>query len=215
MWQPRVCFAEDDPLLRRVTSMSLRMAHFTCEAFEDGAKASAAIEADPSRFHLVCLDGSMGGGEKDGLPTLRRIQEFFDRRTAAAAEAAARAAFSEEGEGADGDAPPAPKPLPAPPVVILTGETDPEVHSGFLEAGAVRVVVKPVKLEQLKALHELVSRETSCSVAGWLHGHGSDAGGSVHDEWMAATSGRKRSVSSIRTASEPQSRRGSSTLSEW
>lgn len=43
-----------------------------------------------------------------------------------------------------------------PPVVFLTGESDPRLHEQYRAAGADRVIVKPVSLESLKAIGELV-----------------------------------------------------------
>ena len=35
------------------------------------------IAAEPERAALVLLDANMGGGERDGLQTLRRIVQFY------------------------------------------------------------------------------------------------------------------------------------------
>lgn len=161
--RPRACLAEDDPLLRRVTSMTLGVAGFAADVFEDGLAASAAVEAAPGRFDVVILDGNMGGGDRDGLETLRRLSRFFGGGAASA--------------GQPGQPPPG-----APPVVILTGETDPAEHALYLGAGAARVIVKPAKLEQFQALQELVAKRRAQQAfpavpVGWLDGAAAAARG--------------------------------------
>jgi CheY-like chemotaxis protein len=75
-----------------------------------------------------------GGGERDGLPTLYRIIALYSSTVLTSTA-------------------PAPR---RPPVVFLTGESDPRLHAQYSAAGADRVVVKPVSLESLKAIGELV-----------------------------------------------------------
>lgn len=167
--------------------MSLRMAKFECDVFADGKAASEVVEANPSCYDLILLDAQMGGGDCDGLPTLRRLKEIYERATS------------------DGNI------APPPAIVILTGETNEEVHATFLEAGAARVIVKPAKLEVFQSLHALVQRGQDTLMAGWMKGRKeggpppSNPGGGGHV--------RRRSVSGSRGSSPV--RRGSSTMSEW
>lgn len=86
-------------------------------------------ERDPWWADLILLDSRMGGGERDGLPTIRRIRELYTRLS-----------------------------LPAPPIVILSGETDPAAVEAFKAAGAVQVLRKPVSLITLRELLQLVTR---------------------------------------------------------
>lgn len=75
---------------------------------------------------IVILDGHMGGGDLDGLPTLKRILALYADRG-----------------------------LPVPPVVILSGEADPAVSADMSAAGAAQVVLKPAKAEALRGLRQL------------------------------------------------------------
>jgi DNA-binding response OmpR family regulator len=54
-----VCYADDDALLRRVTSMTLKLAQFDADVFEDGLAAAVAIERAPEAYDLIILDASM------------------------------------------------------------------------------------------------------------------------------------------------------------
>lgn len=70
---------------------------------------------------------SQGGGDRDGLPTLRRLAALFAERG-----------------------------LPLPPVVVLSGEGSPAAAEAFAAAGAARVLRKPATLDALKLLLQLV-----------------------------------------------------------
>lgn len=140
---PRVCFAEDDALLRRVTAMTLKMAQLDADVFPDGRKATDAVARDLTEYALVILDANMGGGDLDGLPALQRICELY--------------AASPQGAGA------------RPPVVILTGEADPAVHQAFTDAGAARVLVKPAKAEHFKELRKLITQHRGAAGGGGRH----------------------------------------------
>lgn len=105
------------------------------------AQPAEAQPANPRRFEqekdlrcadLVILDSHMGGGERDGLPTLCRILALF--RAAA---------------------------VPPPPVVILSGEGEQETVDSFYAAGAARVLRKPARLEDFQMLQRLVERRGS------------------------------------------------------
>lgn len=71
----------------------------------------------------------MGGGERDGLPTLLRVNDIFSARK-----------------------------LPRPPVAILTGDTDTSVREAFLRAGASIVILKPCSLKTLRHLKAIGER---------------------------------------------------------
>lgn len=75
---------------------------------------------------------AQGGGDLDGLPTLTRLVAFFAER--------------------DGSLDPLQAKKPPPPIVLLTGETHPEVHARFIEAGAARVITKPAGAVQFEEL---------------------------------------------------------------
>lgn len=93
----------------------------------------------------------MGGGDKDGLPTLVRMRELFAARG-----------------------------VPAPPIVLLTGDSGAEEHAAIMDAGATRVVVKPatqVALRGLSALAEKFRESSQRGAGGRLRPpSGSDAG---------------------------------------
>lgn len=75
----RVYAAEDDALLRRVLTMTLRLAGMTAEMVEDGLLLESALEADPLSADIILTDSYMGGGDRDGLPTLGRILALYER----------------------------------------------------------------------------------------------------------------------------------------
>lgn len=68
----------------------------------------------------------MGGGDKDGLPTLRRVNQFFTSRS-----------------------------LSRPPVVMLTGEGNSAAREELLKAGASAVLLKPCSVETLRELRQM------------------------------------------------------------
>lgn len=79
----------------------------------------------------------MGGGERDGLPSLQRIRDFFTQHN-----------------------------LRAPPVVILSGESDAKEHERYIQAGAARVVVKPASQKDLRGLRALATAHRLTVAAG-------------------------------------------------
>lgn len=90
-------------------------------------------EANPAAYNLCIFDGNMGGGAKDGLPSLERARAFF----------AARPNLRE------------------PPIVILSGEADPREQARYVERGAARVVLKPASQEALRGLRALACEHAS------------------------------------------------------
>lgn len=54
-----------------------------------------------------------------------------------------------------------------PPIVILSGESDPDVHARFMEAGAAKVLLKPASQEALRGLRAIAaSYKSARSAAG-------------------------------------------------
>lgn len=90
---------------------------------EDGLEVVKLCERDPESADIILLDANMGGGDRDGVPTMRRLAALYAERG-----------------------------LPLPPLVMLSGETDPDTVAEFSVAGATRVLTKPATLQELKTL---------------------------------------------------------------
>ena len=52
-------------------------AGFDCTLCTNGEEVEALVRFSPGIYDLIIMDGSMGGGSKDGLPTLRRLQALY------------------------------------------------------------------------------------------------------------------------------------------
>ena len=71
----RLCCA--GPLRRRSCVPGSQRAGFDCTLCTNGEEVEALVRASPGIYDLIIMDGSMGGGAKDGLPTLRRLQALY------------------------------------------------------------------------------------------------------------------------------------------
>uniref|UniRef100_A0A0G4I3Y0 Response regulatory domain-containing protein n=1 Tax=Chromera velia CCMP2878 TaxID=1169474 RepID=A0A0G4I3Y0_9ALVE len=136
-----VLIVDDDRFCLMATAAAIRRLGFSVKTAEDGDEAVDLIVTRGQSFRLVLLDKNMA--RMDGPEAVRQISTHFAR---------GRPIEGSESPQDQSEIQTLTQRQCVPSVVGLTGDTLEDACEAFLRSGAEKVMLKPLKVEDLKLL---------------------------------------------------------------